>query len=410
MACSTRGSAARGYTRHQGRRVKPWWRSTAGRASSGTHARNCSDGRHVLIAESLSRGAAVGGVFVEDAFVDTFERVDESIPAENADGAIVGGSAHALGVIAIREQREDCDSATAGPSPTGTSRPVSPSAIDSGAPPERQPMLGLRERAASTYTSAHGSRREGRAITSMAFMRLATSRRKPRKRMFDITPVCSADLVQLLPQLAFAHDPELRLGQLAKDDGDGLEQVAVAFFLGEMSERADDRRIGFRAELGADQQRIARGEEVVGRDGVVQHGETLGGDSLLHQVAFHGVRDGEQMRLMAMPRGRGEALHVADRRRAAEAFEPAAPPTGGGKRGLNEVGAMLSCRPRQQWESGDVGLARNPQGLRVEAEAVHFGNGGAAALDQRGDSVAAGLSCGASSGRVASRRPTCAKA
>ena len=31
----------------------------------------------------------MGGVFVEHAFVDAFERVDEAIPAEEADGAIV---------------------------------------------------------------------------------------------------------------------------------------------------------------------------------------------------------------------------------------------------------------------------------------------------------------------------------
>ena len=118
----------------------------------------------------------------------------------------------------------------AGPSPTGTSRPVSPSAIDSGAPPERQAMLGLRERAASTYTSAHGSRREGKAITSIAFMRSATSRRKPRKRTLCHDAGLLGRLVQLVPELAFADDPELGLRQLAEHDGHRLEQIAVALF------------------------------------------------------------------------------------------------------------------------------------------------------------------------------------
>ena len=84
-----------------------------------------------------------------------------------------------------------------------------------------------------------------------------------------------------------------------------------------MGERADDRRIGVGAELGANQERIARRVEVVGRDRVVQYGESLGVDALLHQVAFHGVRNGEQMRLMAMPQRGRETLHVADRRRSA---------------------------------------------------------------------------------------------
>ena len=124
-----------------------------------------------------------------------------------------------------------------------------------------------------------------------------------------------------------------------------------------MGERADDRRIGFGAELGADEERIARRVEVVGRDRVVKHGESLGIDALLHQVVFHGVRNGQQMRLMAMPQGGRETLHMADRRRAAEAFEPAAPPTGGGERRLNDLGAMLVGRRGQDRDRSQIDLA-----------------------------------------------------
>ena len=97
-----------------------------------------------------------------------------------------------------------------------------------------------------------------------------------------------------------------------------------------MSECADDRRIGFGTVLGPNDERIAGRVEVVGRHRVVQDGEPLRRNSLIHEVLFHGVGNGEQMRLMAMPQRRGEALDVADRGRAAEAFEPAAPPAGGG--------------------------------------------------------------------------------
>ena len=113
----------------------------------------------------------------------------------------------------------------------------------------------------------------------------------------------------------------------------------------------------------------------------MQHGESLGVDALLHQVPFHGVGDGEQMRLLAMPERRGEALDVADRGRAAEAFEPAAPPTGGGERGLDDVGAMLrERRAPTAARQRDSALPRDSPGMRVEAEAVHFGDGGAAAF------------------------------
>ena len=138
-------------------------------------------------------------------------------------------------------------------------------------------------------------------------------------------------------------------------------------------------------------ERIARGEEVVGRDCVVQYGEAFGRNALLHEVTFYGVGDGEQMGLMAMPNGGGETLHVADRGWAAEAFEPAAPPTCGGKRGLNDFGAVLTGDLRDERDRQRVDFAGDSACLRLDAEAVHFGDGGATGFDQRGHGVAAGF-------------------
>ena len=52
---------------------------------------------------------------------------------------------------------------------------------------------------------------------------------------------------------------------------------------------------GVGAEFGPHKEWIARGEEVVGRNCVVQDGEAVGLDSLLYEVLFDGVRDGEQV-------------------------------------------------------------------------------------------------------------------
>ena len=117
-----------------------------------------------------------------------------------------------------------------------------------------------------------------------------------------------------------------------------------------MSERADNRRIGFGAVLGPNDERIASRVEIIGRHGVVQHGEPFRRNSLIHEVLFHGMGNGEQMRLMAVPEGGSKALDVADRGRAAEAFEPAAPPTGGRQGRLNDFGAVLAGRMCQDGE------------------------------------------------------------
>ncbi len=144
------------------------------------------------------------------------------------------------------------------------------------------------------------------------------------------------------------------------------------------------------AVFGPDDERVASRIEIVGRHRVVQHGEPFRRNSLIHEVLLHGVGNGQQMRLMAVPQRRGKALDMADRGRAAEAFEPAAPPAGGGQRRLDDFGAVLASRARQNGERQCTDLAADSPGLGGQAKAVHFGNGGTVAFDDGGDVVAAG--------------------
>ncbi len=57
------------------------------------------------------------------------------------------------------------------------------------------------------------------------------------------------NIVQLAPQLALADDPELRFRQFAQHGGHRGEQLAMALLSRQMSERADDRRVGRRRRV-----------------------------------------------------------------------------------------------------------------------------------------------------------------
>src|SRR5215204_637809 len=98
-----------------------------------------------------------------------------------------------------------------------------------------------------------------------------------------------------------------------------------------MGECANDRRIGIGAELGPDQERIARREEIIGRDGIMQNRKALGINSLVHKVPLHSMGNRQQMPLLAMPQRPSKTLHVSDRWRTTEPFEPAAPPASRGE-------------------------------------------------------------------------------
>ena len=78
------------------------------------------------------------------------------------------------------------------------------------------------------------------------------SRRKPRKRTLLIVPSRAGRGFELVAERALADDPELRLRKLAADLRDRGEQVAVPLLLRKMSDRADHRRVGRRAEFVAD--------------------------------------------------------------------------------------------------------------------------------------------------------------
>ena len=56
-----------------------------------------------------------------------------------------------------------------------------------------------------------------------------------------------------------------------------------------------------------------RGDEFRRAQRVVEHRDLLGGDALRDEVVLHRLRHGEQVRLLPMPAGGREALHVADR-------------------------------------------------------------------------------------------------
>src|SRR5689334_22872220 len=116
-----------------------------------------------------------------------------------------------------------------------------------------------------------------------------------------------------------------------------------------MCEGPHNGRIYFGAVLGADDKRIARRMKIIRRYRVMQYGEPPGRDALLHKMLFHGVRNRDQVRLMAMPRRGGEPLDVANRRWTADLAQPAAPPTGGGKGGLHNVGSVLLGSASKGW-------------------------------------------------------------
>src|SRR4029079_1287301 len=120
------------------------------------------------------------------------------------------------------------------------------------------------------------------------------------------------DLVEFAPQFALADDPELGLWQFAEHSGHRGEQVDMALLARKVSESADDRGICFGAAICSNKERIARCIEIVRGHCVVEHGKSLGRNSLIHKVLLHGVGHGEQMCLMAMPDGRGKPLDVTD--------------------------------------------------------------------------------------------------
>jgi hypothetical protein len=105
-----------------------------------------------------------------------------------------------------------------------------------------------------------------------------------------------------------------------------------------MGEGADDRRVDigakFAAEIGTGASRLL----IVGVDRVVHDRNSARGNSFRDQILPDGIRARDQVTLLAMPLGGGEAVDVADRRRATKPLEPAAPPTSGRQMRMEQVG------------------------------------------------------------------------
>jgi hypothetical protein len=157
-----------------------------------------------------------------------------------------------------------------------------------------------------------------------------------------------------------------------------------------VGECADDRRVVVGAQFGAHDERIALGVKIVGRHRVVEYGESLGRDALIHEMLLHGIGDGEQMRLAPVPNRGGEALNVADRWRPAQVFQPATPPACGGERGLNDFGPMLAHGAGQSAQCDWAKFAADVARLGGQAQPVHLADGRTLVLDNGGQAMAAG--------------------
>ncbi len=174
-------------------------------------------------------------------------------------------------------------------------------------------------------------------------------------------------LFEFLPQRAAADDPKLRRRKLLQHPRNRLEQFAITLLFRQMPERADDRRVGIGPELGPHRQWRADRHELFRRQRIMQHGDFVRRDALLDKVLLHRAGDGQQMRLIAVPSGGGETLHVADRLRAANAFEPPAPPTGARKGRLHHLGPMFAHCASQGHHGQRVELAADVALVEIDA-------------------------------------------
>ena len=114
---------------------------------------------------------------------------------------------------------------------------------------------------------------------------------------------------------------------------------------------------------------------------IVDHGDAVRADAFFDEVAFHGCGAGDEVALLVVPEGGGEAVDVADRGRAAEALEPAAPPTGGREMGVEQLGVEVAGGLADPRDGQRVELAADAEGLELHAGDPHFDGGGAAAGD-----------------------------
>ena len=175
-------------------------------------------------------------------------------------------------------------------------------------------------------------------MTSIACIRSATFATETEQFESVGDPELARRLFEFAAERAFAEAPELRFRQAIQNECGRLNQFAVALLWREMGERADDGRIQFGTQFAANIGPRARGTHIVRVDWIMHHGDPFGGNSFCNQVLPHGIGTRDEVALVAMPLGGSEAMDVADRGWTAELLEPAAPPTGGGKMRVEQVG------------------------------------------------------------------------
>ena len=93
------------------------------------------------------------------------------------------------------------------------------------------------------------------------------------------------------------------------------------------------------------------------------------------------MRHGDQVCLLAMPKSRGKALNVPNRWWAAQPFEPAAPPTGGGQCRVHDLSPVGTNRLSKYRQGQQVRLAANSATFCSDTKAPHLGNRRATPLD-----------------------------
>ena len=194
-------------------------------------------------------------------------------------------------------------------------------------------------------------------------------------------------LFEFAAERAFAEAPELRFRQAIQNECGRLNQFAVAFLWRKMCERADDGRIEFSAQFAANIGTRARGPHVVRVDRVMHHGDSFGGNSLFDQVLSDGIGTRDEVALVAVPLGGREAVDVADRGWSATLLEPAAPPTGGGKMRVEQVGLEAAGGQGQLWDGQKICFSADAEAIERQVGGEQFEVGPTAACHKMADEL-----------------------
>ena len=182
-----------------------------------------------LCGRALTR-FAVGGAFVEHSFVNLFERVDESVPTKQTYCSLVRGLSHTRGPIAIGEQREQR---------LGNRRTVARGYQEAG--------LAVFDRFGRTAGAAGNARLSRERCFDIHERARLASRGQCHDvdRVHQVGDVAAeaeeadvvhhagllGNIVQLVPQLAFANDPELSFGNSRSTAGIAAKRSWWPFFL-----------------------------------------------------------------------------------------------------------------------------------------------------------------------------------